>query len=363
MKQSILNISISVLITFVILVGVFYFVPIGMFENPLNINQPLGTTITTISGTDTISGSRTTINNNFSALNSGKIESSTTTLPLITTLSNLTTIGTIISGGWTGTAIGVGYGGTGTTSPSLNLVMLGNTTSGFKVVNGFGTTGQFLTSNGVNSAPTWQTSSVDQGIAYTWTGLHTFNTTGAIFNASTTFNATTTILANSVTNGALNLNGINYRFPPTQTASSTVLMTNGSGNLIWHYPFSKNEIYTAGSSTVAAALTEETNSVGTYTKYKEIAVAGSGTIRITFLLHAQVGDAANAFGRIYVNGVAVGTERSNSSDTFIMYQEDIAVNSQDLVQIYCKNDGSNQAVLDNFIIYANRYEYTTVTND
>lgn len=198
MKPNILNILISVVITLGILVGVFYFIPIGMFENPLNVNSPLGTTVTTINGSDTLSGSRTTINNNFTALNNGKIEISTTSLPLITTLaglttaSNLSSIGSIVSGAWTATPIGVTYGGTGTTSPSLNLLMLGNTTSGFKTVNGFGTTGQFLTSNGVNSAPTWQTSSVDQSIAYTWTGLHTFNTLGAIFNASTTFTSTST---------------------------------------------------------------------------------------------------------------------------------------------------------------------------
>ena len=62
--------------------------------------------------------------------------------------------------------------------------------------------------------------------AFTWTGAH-------IFNGTLTANATTTIAASSVTNNALTLNGIPYAFPPTQSASSTILSTNGSGSLYW----------------------------------------------------------------------------------------------------------------------------------
>ena len=75
----------------------------------------------------------------------------------LTTAINLSTVGTIGLGIWNGTAIGVGYGGTGTTSPTSNHVLLGDGSSGLKVVAGKGTTGQLLTSNGTGSAPTWQT--------------------------------------------------------------------------------------------------------------------------------------------------------------------------------------------------------------
>src|SRR3990167_11002790 len=99
-------------------------------------------------------------NTDMDALNDGKIDISTTTI------STLVSIGTIMTGVWNGTAIGVLYGGTGTTSPTSNLVMLGNGSSGLKTVNGFGTTGQFLTSNGDSTAPTWETSSVDLAANY-----------------------------------------------------------------------------------------------------------------------------------------------------------------------------------------------------
>jgi hypothetical protein len=55
-----------------------------------------------------------------------------------------------------------------------------------KTVNGFGTSGQFLTSNGAATAPSWQSASVDQTQAYTWTGLHTFTGGWVVNNASST---------------------------------------------------------------------------------------------------------------------------------------------------------------------------------
>ena len=62
---------------------------------------------------------------------------------------------------------------------------------------------------------------IDQTASYTFSGANTFS-------------ATTTIAASSATNNALNLNGIDYAFPSTQGASSTILMTNGAGGLTWN---------------------------------------------------------------------------------------------------------------------------------
>lgn len=61
--------------------------------------------------------------------------------------------------------------------------------------------------------------------AFTWSGAHTFNT------ATTTFNATTSIAATSAS--PIRLNGVNYNFPSTNGASSTVMTTNGSGTVTW----------------------------------------------------------------------------------------------------------------------------------
>jgi len=74
---------------------------------------------------------------------------------------------------------------------------------------------------------------LDQTANYTLTGVNTLSG-GYLATASSTHSATTTITASSATNNALVLNGINYAFPSTQSASSTALMTNGSGSLSWN---------------------------------------------------------------------------------------------------------------------------------
>ena len=193
--------------------------------------QKLGADITTIAGTDTLKDSRATINTNFTNLNNYKIENSPPSVAAITTLANLTTVGIIVSGTWTGSVIDVARQGTGTTSPTSNLLLLGNGSSGIKVVNGTGASGEFLQSQGAGVAPKWATSAVDQAAVYNWTGAHTFTT------------ATTSVaklsIANTGISGFLDINGVNYRFPTGQnpsngnTASSTVLTTNGVGQLTW----------------------------------------------------------------------------------------------------------------------------------
>lgn len=136
-----------------------------------------GTTVTTILGSDTLSNSRTTINTNFTNLLNGKIESSTTTLPLVTTLANLSTVGTISSGVWQGTAVGAQYGGTGSSTLSQYQVLLGNGTSALTVPAGWGTAGMSLVSNGPGAKPSWQSVGVDQNANYTWNGQNTFTST------------------------------------------------------------------------------------------------------------------------------------------------------------------------------------------
>ena len=247
-----LNIILTAVITIASFFAIENYVPLKYLETKQE--KKLGTSITTIASTDTLKNSRTTINDNFTALNNGKIEISTTTLPLITTLSGLTsasalaTVGTITSGTWSGTAILTAKGGTGSTTLAANQVLLGNGTGNIGIVAGLGTTGQYLTSTGAGTAPTWQTSAVDTAINYTWTGLHSF-TGGLLATASSTLTATTTILANSATNNALVLNGVNYKFPSTQGASSTVLATDGSGSLTWNVP---PNAFSFGATTTSA---------------------------------------------------------------------------------------------------------------
>ena len=191
-------------------------------------DDTFGTTITTINATDLIKDSRATINTNFSNLNTDKFELSswfaTTSAPQLTTLANLVTVGTLTSGslGAGFTTVVVARGGTGSTTLSSNQVLLGNGTGNVGVASGYGTSGQFLTSNGVGAAPTWQSASVDQNLDY--------NFISSAFRVKN-------LHASSTLANPLILNGVSlYLTNPTQGASSTVLMNDGSGGLTWNPP-------------------------------------------------------------------------------------------------------------------------------
>ena len=187
----------SILIAFVIsaftLYGFYNYVPVEGVRPLMTSNQDmLGASITTILGSDTLKASRSVINTNFDNLNSDKVEISTTTLPNIVSLPNLATstklayIGTILSGIWNGTLIDVIYGGTGLATLPIGQVLLGSSTNAIATVNGFGTSGQFLTSNGNGLAPTWQTSAIALGDNYAWTGLHSWTATTTVATSTVT---------------------------------------------------------------------------------------------------------------------------------------------------------------------------------
>jgi hypothetical protein len=114
-----------------------------------------GSNTITLGGNFTTSGAFTTTltvtgNTNVTLPTSGTLVNSA-----VATLSSLASIGTITTGVWNGTVVGVTYGGTGASSLASNNVLLGNGTSALQVV-APGTSGNVLTSNGttfVSSAP------------------------------------------------------------------------------------------------------------------------------------------------------------------------------------------------------------------
>ena len=96
-----------------------------------------------------------------------------------------------------------------------------------------------------------------------------------------------------------------------------------------------------------------------YEKKKDITYnEQDGTIRIKFDLSDNNG-AGTTYGRIYVNGIAVGTEQSTGISAFTTYSEDIAVNNGDLVQLYCKRDAGVGGTTRNFRLY---YDKSVVVN-
>jgi hypothetical protein len=245
---------------------VYNFMPYEI--SPLG-DKLFGATITTIQGTDKIKDSRAIINTNFANLNTDKLEISdflaTTSLPQITTLSNLVTVGNITSGTWTSTDIGVAYGGTGASTLTASEVLLGNGTSAIQTVSA-GSNDQILTL--VGGVPTWQSGSIDESLDYDWTGANTF--TGDVTMASTTITATSTL--NNVTIESLILEGVD-------TSSLVVGSTTDASSL--HYHAGNCEV---GNGTKAANITGTENiahSLGVTPSFLQIRATRdiSGTVR------------------------------------------------------------------------------------
>lgn len=259
----------------------------------------LGTSVTTINGSDTLKDSRTTINNNFTALNDGKIENSTTTLPLLTTLTGLNTIGTITSGTWHGTPIEVAYNGTGTSSPSTYMVMLGNGSQGLTIASSTGTTGQFLTSNGAGAYPSWTTSSVDQGINYTWTGNNT-NAGNELFTGDVTIDST--VISSTTVFSKFGGNGLD----------GDLHVTTGTTTLSTYKTYQYNDLTIDAGTTLAFDSNFQN-------KLVRIKVAGDLTLNGKINLQGLGGAGANggngdASGDGYTN--VAGVNGSDSDDIF-----------------------------------------------
>lgn len=184
-------VALSALISLGVFVLSYNYFPISLFDE----KGMFGATITTINAGDTLKDSRTVINDNFTNLNNSKLETSTfntvTSMPTVTTLSALQTIGTVISGIWHGSIIDVLYGGTGTSPFATGTVLYGYG-SGYLRSTATGTTGQALTW-GASGTPVWTSIGVNQSDNYSWTGLHSF--------AATTTLATTTVKGVDLTIG------------------------------------------------------------------------------------------------------------------------------------------------------------------
>ncbi|KKN22851.1 hypothetical protein LCGC14_0910810, partial [marine sediment metagenome] len=87
-----------------------------------------------------------------------------------------------------------------------------------------------------------------------------------------------------------------------------------------------------------------TNSV-TYVKMKEIIVYRNMKLRIYWEAVLKIGGSSQCKSRIYVNGVAIGSEHTaDFPPASYPFTEDIEVNSGDLVQVYLKQTGAGISV-------------------
>jgi 2-phospho-L-lactate guanylyltransferase (CobY/MobA/RfbA family) len=107
-------------------------------------------------------------------------------------------------------------------------------------------------------------------------------------------------------------------------------------------------VFEAGTDTILSADSQRTGANTAYSKVKEIQVYYGGTINVYFEL--MTADASYpAYGRIYKNGVAVGTERVCSvAGSYVSYDEDISVQKDDLLQLYTHGTGGASWYCRNF---------------
>ncbi len=117
-------------------------------------------------------------------------------------------------------------------------------------------------------------------------------------------------------------------------------------------------IYTASDTLVNSDDAEENHGITTYSNQKEFDAlpddlfSNDSEFRIKFDLKTA-NFAVTVYGRIYRNGVAVGTERSTTSTSYVNYSEDISGwSAGDLIQLYTRTTSFGIVVYaQNFRVY------------
>jgi len=118
----------------------------------------------------------------------------------------------------------------------------------------------------------------------------------------------------------------------------------------------------AGDILLQSADTFREESGSSYVKHKSIKVTKGGTYRIKFDLAHQTG-LYTSYGRIYRNGVAVGTERTTTETDWQTYSEDISGWAPgDEIQLYMKSEDQD-AYCRNFRVYVDSYDGSSVEYD
>lgn len=145
MKNFLLTSFIALIVSAFGVFAMYNYVPLKVFEITGSAPTPtLGSSITQILGTDTISSSRTTINNNFNALNVGKLENATTTASLNI---GLLTVGSLIA--TTSSATSTFAGGAYASLFSAPYFYATSSTATSTFANGINMTGGCLFVNGL----------------------------------------------------------------------------------------------------------------------------------------------------------------------------------------------------------------------
>ena len=270
-----------------------------------------------------------------------------------TAIPDITYVAGLIGGG-AGVPLSVNIGGTG--APTLpSMLLQGNGTNPI--------TGTSTPTVSAIVGTSTATSTFAGPVNNTFSGASTSTYSGNVqVSGSLATVGTTTIGASSVTGNALILNGIAYRFPTTQGASSTSLQTNGSGGLAF-LPGQINVVY-SNAALISSGTTTMMLSGGTLTTSNKITlmwhhtspsvqtpgyiVIGSGTSSTTI----QNANNATGWGRIdiAISGASsekyFGTIYTNTTPTIV--DSSLSLNTANNIYIAF---GSNGATFEMAQVY------------
>lgn len=99
-----------------------------------------------------------------------------------------------------------------------------------------------------------------------------------------------------------------------------------------------------------------------YIKQAEFTIGRDGIVSVTFKIWTSSASWI-AYGRIYVNGVAVGTERTTASTSGAVFTEDITISKDDKIQLYTKQPRTGEtATATNFGIGSDNFNDISGTN-
>ena len=132
-------------------------------------------------------------------------------------------------------------------------------------------------------------------------------------------------------------------------------LTAGVHGLLKKYVISDNLLHSHDNFGTACGTT--------YSVVKTIAIDAlypPSTIRVKFDLRC-VFTAQNAYGRIYKNGVAFGTERINGTTSYVTYSEDLSFVQGDTLELWVKADTANGAGRQNFRVYGDESPVSILT--
>ena len=110
---------------------------------------------------------------------------------------------------------------------------------------------------------------------------------------------------------------------------------------------------------------ESSTSSATYVKAKTFTINETlkGTIRVKFDIKSSYA-ASSAYGKVYKNGAAIGTEQEQTDTVYATKSEDIdfgTMYSGETIEIWIKNNGTYTTTCRNFRLYYDNENITTIS--